>query len=302
MSKRALAWLFLGALWVGPAGHASAAGREQLAERHRALAARLESRGAAPAFAVETRSRNGFARGDVYAVLEHGFGDVTRALADAANWCDIAPLHLNVKSCTYRASGDETALTVYSGRKFYERPEDAFELHYDFQLAEATSEYFRVVLSADEGPFDTRDYVLELEAIPLDAHSSFIRLGYAYHFGLGTKMALAGYFATRGSGKVGFSVVGEDGSGDPIYVDGLPGLVERNAVRYQLAIEAYLDTSSAPEEQRFERRISRWYDLTRPHRRQLFEIDKHEYIANKRREHSDQLRLQRALEQATLRP
>ena len=115
-------------------------------------------------------------------------------------------------------------------------------------------------------------------------------------------MALAGYFATRGSGKVGFSVVGEDGSGDPVYVDGLRGLVERNAVRYQLAIEAYLDTMRAPEEQRFERRISRWFDLTRPHRRQLFEIEEHEYIANKRREHSDQLRLQRALEQTTLRP
>jgi hypothetical protein len=299
-----------GAVWLafclgfclGTAGEANASGREQLAERQSALAEALLARDDGPAFAVETLSRDGSARGDVYAILEHRFGDVQSALSDAASWCDIAPLHLNVKSCTHRAGAEQTQLTLYSGRKHYEPPEDAFELHYDFQLAAAAADYLRVELVAENGPFDSRDYLLELEAMPLGAHASFVHLGYAYRFGLGTKLALAGYFATRGSGKVGFSVVGETGAGDPVYVDGLPGLVERNAVRYQLAVEAYLDTLRAPEEQRFERRISRWFDLTRQHGRQLFELEEHEYIASKRRERSDQLRLQRALEQATLQP
>ena len=186
-----------------------------------------------------------------------------------------------MKSCTYRAAKDRTVLTFYSGRKVYQRPEDTTVLRYVFRVAAAGEDYFRVVLTADEGPLDTRDYALELEAMPLGAGGTFIHLGYAYRYGLGTRVALASYFATLGSGKVGFSVVGADADGNPIYVDGVEGLIERNSVRYQLAIQAYLDTLEVPEGQRFERRIERWFDLTERYRPQLFELQEEEYLRNK---------------------
>lgn len=262
---------------------------------YRAVEGRL-GRGSSPLpFAVDTRGGSGEARGDVFAVFDHDFAALSRALGTASNWCDIAPLHLNVKSCTYREAKGRTLLTLYSGRKVYQRPEDVTVLRYVFRVAAEEKDYFRVVLTADEGPFDTRDYALELEAMPLGAGGTFVHLGYAYHYGFGTRLALASYFATLGSDKVGFSVVGADADGNPIYVDGVEGLIERNSVRYQLAIQAYLDTLEVPETQRFERRIERWFDLTERYRTQLFELDEQEYLRNKRREHSDQLRLQRAL-------
>jgi len=73
-------------------------------------------------------------------------------------------------------------------------------------------------------------------------------------------------------------------------------------VRYQLAIQAYLDTLEAPESERFEQRIARWFTLTERHKRQLYELERHEYLQNKRREYSDQLRLQQAQATATLQP
>ena len=73
---------------------------------------------------------------------------------------------------------------------------------------------------------------------------------------------------------------------------GVRGSLERNAVRYYLAIQAYMDTINIPPDQRFEKRNSRWYDLTARFPRQLYELDKGEYIANKRREHGNQRMLQ----------
>ncbi|MBP1752878.1 MAG: hypothetical protein H6Q57_1714, partial [Geobacteraceae bacterium] len=81
--------------------------------------------------------------------------------------------------------------------------------------------------------------------------------------------------------------------GEPVYVSGVRGSVERNAVRYYLAIQTYMDTLSIPWNQRFEKRISRWFDLTARFPRQLYEMDKGEYLATKRREHNNQLMLQK---------
>jgi hypothetical protein len=292
--------LVLALLLVSAVAREAHAGREQLAARYGALAARLSLDASPVSFAVDTRGGNGEARGDVFGILQHDFASVSAALGTASIWCDIAPLHLNVKSCTYGEERGRTRLTLYSGRKGYERPEDAHVLAYEFRLAEAREGYLRVLLTANEGPLDSSDYVLELEAMPLGASASFIHLGYAYRYGLGMRLALAGYFATRGNGKVGFSVVGTDASGNPIYVGGIDGLIERNAVRYQLAIQAYLDTREAPKLERFERSVARWFDLTEPYRRQLFELEQQEYIRNKRRERSQQLRLQKALASETL--
>ena len=76
--------------------------------------------------------------------------------------------------------------------------------------------------------------------------------------------------------------------GEPIYVKGAQGGVERNALRYHLAVVAYLDTRHFSERSRFERRIARWFDLTEVHSRQLWEMPRDEYLNIKRRERRDQ--------------
>ncbi len=78
-------------------------------------------------------------------------------------------------------------------------------------------------------------------------------------------------------------------------------MIERNAVRYHLAVKAYLDTLGVSEPQRFERRLEHWFELTSGYRTQLFEMERDEYLRCKRQEGANQLRLQEARRVATSR-
>ena len=80
-----------------------------------------------------------------------------------------------------------------------------------------------------------------LAGIPLSGERTLIHLGYSHEYGLVSRVAMFGYLNTLGRGKVGFSVVGRDSQGRPIYVRGLQGMIERNATRYHLAVQAFLD-------------------------------------------------------------
>ncbi len=44
------------------------------------------------------------------------------------------------------------------------------------------------------------------------------------------------YFAILGGGRIGFSVIGTDSDGNPVYVGGLRGAVESNVLRYYLTM------------------------------------------------------------------
>jgi hypothetical protein len=302
MKPFAVALLAFSIITTGVVAEARAGGAAALRARHHAIAAAQSLDATTPPFAIETGGEDGLARGNVFTTIPHGFSALTAVLRRPSSWCEITPLHLNVKSCTWSEAEQGPSITLYSGRKTYERPEDAHALPYSFELVEDGDDYFRVLLTADEGPLDTRDYSIELEAIPVGEGESFLRLSYAYRYGLRARMAFASYFATLGSGKVGFSVVGADAQGNAVYVDGMAGMIERNAVRYQLAIQAHLDTCDLPASERFEHRIARWFSLTERYGRQLYELEQQEYIRNKRREYSDQLRLQQARTMPTLQP
>jgi hypothetical protein len=78
-------------------------------------------------------------------------------------------------------------------------------------------------------------------------------------------------------------------------VGGLRGAVESNVLRYYLTILAYMDTLKIPVEQRFEKRMSQWYDLTARYKRQLFEMEREEYLTYKGQDQESQLILQGAL-------
>ena len=56
-----------------------------------------------------------------------------------------------------------------------------------------------------------------------------------------------------------------------------------------------MNTVRYPEEHRFRMRINEWYDLTNRYRRQLFELEKEEYLAFKTMEQKNQVMLQNRL-------
>jgi hypothetical protein len=61
-------------------------------------------------------------------------------------------------------------------------------------------------------------------------------------------------------------------------------VVERNAMRYYLAIDAYLDSLAAPAGQQLDHRLKGWFDATEKYPRQLHEVTRDDYLRMKRDE------------------
>lgn len=232
---------------------------------------------------------------DVCGIFDHPFGEVLNLLRVPANWCDIVSLSPNVKACTYRELPEAWLLTFYIGRKVYQAPEDARQVIYHYRNIDQRQGYLDVVLTAAVGPFGTKDHRMRFEAIPLGGAKTFVCVGYAYSNSVALRLAEKIYFATLGWGKEGFTVTRTDKEGNPVYIGGPRGALERNAVRYYLAIQSVMDTLHYPEDIRFIMRTGRWYDLTNLYRRQLFEMEKKDYLKSKTEEHKNQLRLQRSI-------
>lgn len=232
---------------------------------------------------------------DVYGVFDYPFNSIVNMLKVPANWCDIVSLHLNVKGCTYRELQGDWLLTFYIGRKVYQPPEDARQVIYHYRIVDQQEGYLDIILGADAGPFGTKDHRMRFEALPLAGGRTFVHVSYTYSDSVALRLAAKIYFATFGRGKVGFTVTGTDRNGKPVYIGGPRGSIERNAVRYYFAIQAFMNTLHYPEESRFSMRISEWYDLTSRYRVQLFELDKKDYLTFKTAEHKNQEALQRRI-------
>ena len=243
---------------------------------------------------LETERGDGRFTSSVYAIVDHSFDATAERLADARGWCDIVSLHLNVKACTHTRSRGEDELVLYLGRKFYQPPDDSMtQLEMRFEPFRAPGAlYFLAVLESDEGPLGTSDYRLALDAIPVDSQRTFLRFRYGYRYGQLASSTLQLYFWTLGRGKVGFSR--EPGGGGR--VAGLQGVLERNAMRYHLAIVADLETAALDPREPSESRAARWFDLTERYHDELYELPRGEYLENKRRELEEQRRLQTSLD------
>jgi len=227
-------------------------------------------------------------KGDIYAVLDHPFSVVGNALKAPSDWCDILILPFNTKYCHAVDSNGGAALHVRIGRKYDQPVEKAYRLDFALRPVAAAPDYFESRLNAPIGPVGTKDYRIAVAAIPLDGGRTFLHLSYSYGYGIAGRMAMQAYLATAGSDKVGFTVTGRDGNGQPIYIGGMRGAVERNAMRYYLAIDAHLGSLRSPADQQLEKRIQTWFDATERYSRQLREMDRTTYVAMKRGEHERQ--------------
>jgi len=262
-----------------PAGSAAA-----LSSRYAALQPELERSPFDRPLRLDSREAPNEMDGDVHAILDHPFSLVAGSLQGAPRWCEILLLHLNVKACGVVGDAQDNVLRVYIGKKFDEPVREAHKVDFAYRVAAQGQDYFRMSLTARTGPFGTRDYRIIVEAVPLAGGRTFLHLSYAYGYGPAAKMALQSYLRTIGNQKVGFTVSGTLPDGRPAFVNGLRGALERNVMRYYLAIEAYLAALGAPPEQRLEERLKDWFDFTERYALQLHELDQNAYLEMKRRE------------------
>ena len=236
-----------------------------LKARHAALKAQLAGNPFGRPVHVESSVNGGTHKGEIFAVIEKPHAVVAPALARAANWCDILTLQVNVKRC--KASDD--ALSASITRKARDAADGAHQVDFRFATVKKSTDYLHVELSAPTGPVGTRDYRIMLEAAPLDAKHTFIHLSYAYTLGTMARLAMDAYLAGTGRDKRGFSVE----SGDP------RGVVERSAMRYYLAAEAYLES---PKD--LDARLRHWYAATARYPQLKESVGAEEYVEMKRKE------------------
>jgi hypothetical protein len=258
---------------------AAGTGAAAMRARYEAIKPNLEQNQFGKPVFLESQDSGKDLHGEVYGVVEHPFDRVSAALADAANWCHILILPYNTKQCTVE---NGRAIALYVGKKSREPIERAYRLDFAFVPVARTADFLKRVLKSESGPLGTRNYVIMLEATPLDAQRTLIHLSYSYSYGTLSKLAMQAYLATTGSAKVGFSTVEEDGARR--FVGGMRGVMERNTMRYFLAIEAYLNSLSAPPAQQLDKRLNEWYTYSEKYRRQLWEMERGEYLAMKRAE------------------
>ena len=258
-----------------------------------APAARAEPPLPPPAPEVDSGEEDGRFVGEIRARIEHPFPVVSRALAESREWCAFAILHPNIKGCICEKAPDGDRVTFYAGPKRGASLEDAHPIRYTFTLPKVTGDRIEIRLNAATGPLKTRDYEFAITAEPAGERTTRLVVRYAYRPSFESKLATAGYLATVGAGKHGFTIVGKDSSGRAQYVGGVRGIVERNAMRQLLAVEAYLDTRAREAAERDRARFERFHDLTERHADQLRELERDEYLALKTSEFRRQQARQR---------
>ena len=275
------------ALFVAAAGaglaHAQTSSAALLA-RHAALRAQLANNAFQRPLYLESSQNAGDQQGDVYAVVEQPFTLVSQALQGMDNWCELLILHLNVKHCRASGAAAASVLSVSVGKKFDQPLAETYKVNFSYRVLNARPDFLQVKLAAENGPLGTNNYCLVFESVPLDAQRSFIHMSYSYAYGVAARMAMKAYLNTIGSGKVGFTVTGRQADGQPIYVDGVRGVVERNTMRYYLAIEAYLGSVGRPASEQVEKRLRDWFAATERYPLQLRELEQSEYLDMKRKE------------------
>ena len=274
--------VLLAALHFTPGAHAQDA--KTLHARHSELRDRLASNPFQRPLVLESTQTDGKLKGDVYAIVAQPFSVVGPALQGMDHWCDVLMLHLNVKDCRTRGAGSDSMLRLAVGRKFDQPLALAYRVEFAYRVGASSAEYLEVRLDAAVGPLGTTDYRVVFQAVPVDAKHSFVHMSYSYTYGTAARLAMQTYLATIGRDKVGFSVEGLRPDGTPVYIGSMRGVVERNTMRYFLAIEAYLGATHLPAADQPEKRLQDWFAAVERYPRQLHEMDREDYLAMKRKE------------------
>ncbi len=291
-----LAILFLSQPWCGNSYGDDLAEVESLIDKYRKIEKDLEKSPFAVPFHLESSVSRNISLVNIYGTVKYPSGIIENEIQLPANWCDIVMPNIHVRACTSEKVSNTWLLTVYNVNQSSEPIEDAYKMKFEYRVVMQQPGFFKVLLDANKGPFGTKEHRFMIETIALDEGTTLIHFRYAFRYSFLGYLAMKSYFSIFDRGKTGFSAAGIDGEGNISYVTGFRGAIERNVVLYYLGIPAFMDTRDLPAEQRFEQRISQWYDLTTQYKRQFFEIEKEGYLASKRLDRENQLKFQDAID------
>ncbi|MCG6659238.1 hypothetical protein HOP52_15880 [Halomonas campisalis] len=236
---------------------------------------------------VASEERRYSISGSVHARINEPFDGLATVLGSVAAWCDILFLHPNVQACLHDDGEAPAAMQLYVGR--LESPLAAAErLELRLRVTAVGENYLAIRLEGSRGPYGTREFLLHLQAIPDEAGHSLMYLRYSLAFGAPARLALRAYFALGGRQRVGFSVEAIGADGEPRFVGGVRGMIERNVMRFYLGLVVHLETLAVPEPERLDARLAGYFAATDRYPRQLRELDEASYLALKHRQHAAQ--------------
>jgi hypothetical protein len=256
-----------------------------LRERYAALSEQPDQNSLQPGLYLESVERSRSVRGDVYAIVNYPFATVSEAFTNPQTWCEVLILHFNVKYCAVAVRPERTVLSVAIGKKIDQPLSETYRVEFVYKVAVANSDYMEVDLDARRGPLGTKKYHIALESIGLEGDRALLHLQYSYSSGLIARLAMRAYFASSAHNKVGFTMTDGKAGRPPHYVGGVRGAVERNSMRYYLAIDSYLGALATLAPQRFDESLERWFAATERYALQLHEVDHDAYVTMKRREY-----------------
>lgn len=273
---------------VASAGQASG---ELMARKSEILALIDQSPFAEPINLQSVEESRG-AHGYIHGIVNEPFDQLSAYLSSAAHWCHILFLHQNVKSCVHAGQSLTAELALYLGRKYYQHPHEADAMRLTLEVIARQDDFLSIELGSDRGVHGARDLQMTIQAIPLEGGRSLVRLSYSINLGWFARASLRVYFSTLGRARIGFTLESTDESGDPEFVTGLRGMIERNTVRFYFALQAFMEH---PNPEQFEARLLRWFELTDRYPEHLRELDEETYISQKLRERANQEKRQQQL-------
>jgi hypothetical protein len=286
-----LVGLALVSVAASTAGRADPVGPQGVQSLHEKVASIVDHPTPEEPFYVRAEVKHHMESSEAALYFPHTVEEIADLLQETRTWCEILPLHINIKACTYSPDGDQ--ITMYMGRKFYQDPDDAYMITYSFSTT-VEDGYFNAVAVADEGPLGTSDYHIDFEVVAA-GDRSFARIHVSDHQSWTSSNAMRVYLHTKGKTKEGVSVVGHDDAGNPIYSTGMPAIAERNLLRYYFAFAAFFESTDITDKVgRHEKQLEFWFDQTEKYP-QLHELDKATYLEEKRHERQNQIALQQEL-------
>jgi hypothetical protein len=287
-----LAWMAFSSAGLAFATVPDAQSAALLQAKYMSLSEQLQHNPFQRALTLDSSESSGDLKGEIYALVDYPFPTVSAALKGAQEWCDVLILHINTKYCHAATDETGTVLRLSVGKKTAQPIDDAYPLEFSYRVAEANTTYLEIRLDAEEGPLSTRNYHIQLQAVPVENGRTFLHLTYSYEYGLAARLAMKAYLATIGSDKVGFTIIGRLPNDQPEYIGGMRGVAERNTMRYYLAIDAFLGALNTQPPLQLRKRLQSWFSATEQYPRQLHEVDRTAYFDMKQSEYLRQQTVQ----------
>lgn len=268
-------WLTAHAAVAAPAADTDAVAKErawQLLGRHANEAERLVGSPFGRPIALKSSTRQWTARGEAIAELQVGLPVLRDLLQQPERWCEILLLTPSVSDCRPTDGGIDSRYAIKLRYRYDDPDHDAGTATLRVERGLSSPRFLSLRLSAPRGPLGTSNYVMEVEAAPLDEQRTILRVVYSYQYGIRAAVAMRFHFATSGRDELGFSSNTQGES-----VRGMRGAVERDVMRQFLAIEAHALSDDKRPEQRFEKSLDRWLAAIDHYPERLAETDPAHY-------------------------